>query len=102
MMMATQYIKNWVGTKESFSFFLPDGPEGRPFDNQYCVIDVSSDGGKMSIKLNGGIHFLLDGDVQCRDESCNLIISGFNRLIYKVNDVVMREFTEGEFCLCGF
>lgn len=101
-MMAAKYIKSWVEVKESFSFFLPDGPEGRPFDNQYHVIDVSADGGKISIKLSGGIQFLFDGDVQCRDESCNLVINGFNRLTYKVDEVVIREFTEGDFCLCGF
>lgn len=101
-MKPAQYVKNWCDSKESFSFFLPDGPEGRPFDTSYQVIDTSEDGKGFAIRLSDGIQFIFEGNVLFRDENSNLIIIGFSRLIYKVNGVVMREFTDGEFCLSGF
>jgi hypothetical protein len=101
-MMATTHIESWIRAKESLSFFLPDGAEGRPFDNQYSVVEVSVRDVATLIKLSGDIEFLLIGDLQYRDEACNLIITGFSRLIYRVSDIVVREFTEGELCFSGF
>jgi hypothetical protein len=101
-MMASMYIESWIKAKESISFFLPDGAEARPFDNQYSVVDVSVCDNETSIKLSGDIEFLLIGDLRYSDEACNLIVTGFSRLIYRVRDIVIREFTKGELCFSGF
>lgn len=101
-MNTIQYVRDWVSTKESFSFFLPDGPHGRPFDNQYQMDGIVDGQGVLLIRLAGGIEFLFEGRLQYRDEACNLILTGFTKLKYKVNGVVECEFTEGEFCLTGF
>ncbi|NRQ43770.1 hypothetical protein HRH59_14545 [Rheinheimera sp. YQF-2] len=101
-MNTIQYIKDWISNKESFSFFLPDGPQGRPFDKQYLIDGVIENQNGVTIKMSGGIEFEFEGEVQYRDEFCNLIVNGFSVLRYKVNGVVNSEYLEGEFCLNGF
>lgn len=101
-MNAIQYIKNWVVNKESFSFFLPDGPQGRPFDNQYRIYSIIENQSGMTMKMSGGIEFEFEGNIKYSDEICNLILNDFSKLKYKVNGVVEKEYLGGEFCLSGF
>lgn len=101
-MTSADHIKKWCGGKESFFFFLPDGQDGRPFDAQYKIIDVSADKEIMIIKLGGDVVFIFEGRWLLREEVCNLIIDGFDRLIYKVNGKVVGCYVGGEFCLSGF
>lgn len=101
-MKPVEYVKKWCEAKKSFSFFLPTGQEGRPFDTQYQVLGISGDGEDMTIRMSDGIQFIFEGNLLFRDEACNLIVTGFSRLIYRANGVVVREFTAGEFCLSGF
>ncbi|WP_198263030.1 hypothetical protein [sulfur-oxidizing endosymbiont of Gigantopelta aegis] len=97
-----EYIKNWTSYKESFSFFLPEGSEGRPFDNQYEIIDIKKINNTMSIQLTENIKLCFEGDIKYNDEGCNLIIFNFKKLKYIVNGVLDKEFSDGEFCLTGF
>ncbi len=101
-MNPVEFMRNWCVNKESFSFFLPDGTEGKPFDNQYQMVSFSEEIEGFSIRLSDNINFIFKGNVIFRDEAFNLIITGFSRLIYQVNNAVVREFTDGEFCLSGF
>ncbi len=101
-MSTVQYVKNWVSNKESFSFFLPDGVHGRPFDNQYRIDSVIEDQNGMRIRMSGGIEFEFKGKLQYRDEACNLSLTDFSKLKYKVNGLVEKEYSEGEFFLTGF
>ncbi len=97
-----RYVKNWIKNKESFSFFLPYGSEGRPFDNQYNIMDIISLDNILSIQLTDNIKFNFEGNLKYRDEGCNLVIFNFKKLEYIVNGVLTNEFFDGEFCLTGF
>jgi len=97
-----EYIQNWCEKKESFSFFLPNGTEGRPFDNSYQVISVKEYEQVLVIKLSHNIEFILEGDFMLRDEFCNLIITILGQLTYKKNGVIKQYYTDGELCLSGF
>lgn len=63
MMKFIELIENWCRSKESFSFFLPDGPEGRPFDNSYQVVGISEYGDGVAIRLSEGVQFIFEGDI---------------------------------------
>lgn len=102
MIKTIDFIKKWVADKSTFSYFLPDGPEGRPFDNQYYFDSVNENSDGFVIRLNPNVELAFVGDVQFRDDVCNLILFGFDRLIYKNDDSPNREYFEGEFCLSGF
>ncbi|WP_437616637.1 hypothetical protein [Erwinia sp. V71] len=51
-MKPIEEIKKWVSERASFYFFLPDGPYGRPFDNQYSVksVDLTDKGIEVRFK----------------------------------------------------
>ncbi|MCW8932605.1 MAG: hypothetical protein OQL19_20520 [Gammaproteobacteria bacterium] len=95
-------IKIWFENKESFSFFLPYGSEGHPFDNQYQIKDIVKLDNTLSIQLTENINLKFEGSLQYRDEGCNLIIFDFKKLEYIVNGVLINKFFDGEFCLTGF
>lgn len=101
-MNTIQYIKNWVFSKNSFSFFLPDGAIGRPFDNQYYIDSIIKSQDGLVVKLSGGVEFEFKGEINFRDEVCNLIFTDFSKLIYKIDGSIEKEYLEGEFCLNGF
>ncbi len=77
-MNSNEIVKQWVSKRSSFYFFLPDGPYGRPFDNQYLIerIEDTSDGFKIFLSDNLMLHFI--GNTTIEDEGCNLLIKNFN------------------------
>lgn len=95
-------LDNWIAQKKSFSFFLPDGPYGRPFDNQYFIQDIKQVNGELVISLSEGISFHFIGEIDIKEEGCNLIIYGFKRLDFEINGQGQKSYEGGEFCLSGF
>ncbi|WP_394208749.1 hypothetical protein [Enterovibrio calviensis] len=101
-MTTLTFIKNWTKQRTSFSFFLPTGSEGRPFDNQFSVEEVKAKDDCLIIALSDGIEFSFKGNVSYKDEGCNLILFDFTSMSLSSNGVIEKEFYTGEFCLSGF
>jgi hypothetical protein len=101
-MKSYEIVEHWVSKRSSFYFFLPDGPYGRPFDNQYLVerIEETADGFKIFLSDNLMLHFI--GDTKIEDEGCNLLIKNFNRCIFKNNGYETNKYDHGEVVLSGF
>jgi len=101
-MKPNEIVEQWVSKKSSFYFFLPDGPYGRPFDNQYSVqrIEETLDGFKIFLSDNLTLHFI--GNTKIEDEGCNLLIKNFNQCIFENNGYKIDEYDHGEVVLSGF
>jgi hypothetical protein len=101
-MSAKNHIDNWVTKKESFYFFLPDGPYCRPFDNQYLVKEILQNDSELVLMLSGGINLRFFGDIILKEEGCNLLISGFKRCDFEINGKREKSYGYGEVALSGF
>lgn len=101
-MRAKYHIDNWVAKKESFYFFLPDGPYGRPFDNQYLIKEVLQNDSELVLIFSDGINLRFIGDVILKEEGCNLLISGFRRCDFEINGKREKSYDYGEVALSGF
>lgn len=101
-MNTNEIVEQWVKKRSSFYFFLPDGPYGRPFDNQYLIekIERTSDGFKIIFSDNLMLHFI--GDTVAKDEGCNLLIKNFNECIFEENGHDVKKYNHGEVTLNGF
>lgn len=101
-MNSNELVKQWVSKRSSFYFFLPDGPYGRPFDNQYLIerIEDTSDGFKIFLSDNLMLHFI--GKTTIEDEGCNLLIKNFDQCIFRYNDEKTKGYDQGEVVLSGF
>lgn len=101
-MKSTEIVKQWVSKRSSFYFFLPDGPYGRPFDNQYLIekIEETSDGFKIFFSDNLILQFI--GNATIEDEGCNLLINNFNQCIFESNEYQTKKYDQGEVVLSGF
>jgi hypothetical protein len=71
-MKSNEIVEQWVSKRRSFYFFLPDGPYGRPFDNQYLVerIEETSDGFKIFLSNNLMLILLGIQRLKMRDATC--------------------------------
>lgn len=100
-MKSNELVTCWVGKRSSFYFFLPDGPYGRPFDNQYSIkkIEETSDG--FSIFLSDGLVLHFIGETDVVDEGCNLLIKNFEQCIFEGNNK-LKHYDYGEVVLNGF
>ncbi len=101
-MNAKEMIEKWVSERKTFYFFLPDGPYGRPFDNQYIVDKVEELNGDMAIRFKEGLALYFTGSVNVVDEGCNLLISGYKTCSFFVNGSLEKSFDYGEIALSGF
>jgi len=101
-MNTDEYIEKWISGKESFSFFLPSGSDGRPFDNQYSIQMVKRIENGLIIELSNSTEIVFIGEVRYQDDVCNLILSGFERLDVFIKNTLVYSFSKGEFCLTGF
>jgi hypothetical protein len=101
-MNSVELIKNWMQKTKSLSFFLPDGPYGRPFDNQYFFLDAAGDEYGLSIKLSHGITFVFFGSSEVTKEDDKLMIRRFDRFDFMIKDKLIKSFIDGEVCLCKF
>lgn len=81
---------------------MPDGPYGRPFDNQYLVerIERTSDGFKIMFSDNLILNFI--GYTVVEDEGCNLLIKNFSQCIFEDNASNIKKYDHGEVVLSGF
>ena len=99
-MTPAEQITQWTSQFPKFYFFLPDGPYGRPFDNQYSLESVKDDVDKLLIVLSDNIVFELLGQCRCRAEDRKLYVSGFARLTFK-DGRRMKTYDSGEVCFVG-
>ncbi|CNI75242.1 Uncharacterised protein [Yersinia massiliensis] len=101
-MKSNEIVEQWVSKRSSFYFFLPDGPYGRPFDNQYIVekIEETSDGFKIFLSDNLTLSFI--GYPEVKAEGCNLLISKFSCCIFDVGGNGIKKYDHGEVVLSGF
>ncbi len=101
-MKPNEIVKQWVSKRSSFYFFLPDGPYGRPFDNQYLIerIEETPDGFKIFLSDNLKLHFI--GNTTIEDEGCNLLIKNFNQCIFENNAYQTKKYDQGEVVINGF
>ncbi|BET61063.1 MULTISPECIES: hypothetical protein [Yersinia pseudotuberculosis complex] len=101
-MNAKELIEKWVSERKSFYFFLPDGPYGRPFDNQYLIDKVEEINGDMTIRFKEDLALYFTGNVNVVDEGCNLLIGGYKTCDFFVNGSLEKSFDYGEIALSGF
>ncbi|KMK84645.1 hypothetical protein [Pectobacterium brasiliense] len=101
-MSVNELIKMWIAGKESFYFFLPDGPYGRPFDNQYAVKKVESADNDLVIQFEGDIVLSFTGELKMVDEGCNLLISNYIECRFEAQGQTPKCFDYGEVVLNGF
>ncbi|MFA9595348.1 hypothetical protein [Citrobacter telavivensis] len=101
-MNTSEIVEYWVSKRSSFYFFLPDGPYGRPFDNQYVIekIEKKTDGFRIFLSDNLMLNFI--GDAEVDDEGCNLKIKNFNHCIFVRNGKILKKYDHGEVVLSGF
>lgn len=101
-MKPNEIVKKWVSKRSSFYFFLPDGPYGRPFDNQYLIerIEETSDGFK--VFFSDGLTLQFIGNTTIEDEGCNLLIKNFNQCVFENNGCQIKKYDQGEVVLSGF
>ncbi|WP_168428761.1 hypothetical protein [Erwinia amylovora] len=95
-------IEKWVAARTSFYFFLPDGPYGRPFDNQYTVETVGLTDIGIKIKFTNGLALYFTGEPDVMDEGCNLLITNYVLCRFEDNDRLIKSFDYGEVVLNGF
>lgn len=95
-------IRKWVSERSSFYFFLPDGPYGRPFDNQYIIesIDLTDKG--IGIKFNNDLVLYFTGEPEVIDEGCNLLITKYKMCYFEEYNLLLKSFDYGEVVLNGF
>lgn len=101
-MKAIEVIRKWVSERSSFYFFLPDGPYGRPFDNQYIVESVDLTDKDMIIKFNDGLVLHFIGEPEVVDEGCNLLINEYKICQFEEYNHLLKSFDYGEVVLNGF
>ncbi|WP_435928485.1 hypothetical protein [Dryocola sp. BD613] len=101
-MKSNEIVKRWVDKRSSFYFFLPDGPYGRPFDNQYTVEKIVEAVGGFKIFLSDGLTLVFTGGTEVLDEGCNLTIKGFELFIFEINGAGIKKYDRGEVVLSGF
>lgn len=101
-MKAIEEIKNWVSIRVSFYFFLPDGPYGRPFDNQYKIESVALTSRGIEIKFHGDFFLYFTGEPEVIDEGCNLLIKKYHLCDFKSPMGLSKTYDYGEVMLCGF
>jgi hypothetical protein len=101
-MKSHEIVEQWVSKRSSFYFFLPDGPYGRPFDNQYLVQRIEETSNGFKIFLSDNLMLSFSGDTQILDEGCNLLIKGFNHCIFEESQNNIKKYDHGEVVLSGF
>ncbi|MDY4385611.1 hypothetical protein [Pectobacterium aroidearum] len=101
-MSTNELIKMWIAGKESLYFFLPDGPYGRPFDNQYVVKKIDSANSYLVIQFEGDIVLSFIGELKIVDEGCNLLISNYIECKFETKLQAPKCFDYGEVVLNGF
>lgn len=101
-MKPVEKIEKWVSERTSFYFFLPDGPYGRPFDNQYMVESVTLTDKGIEIKFTDDLALYFTGEPEVVDEGCNLLINRYNQCLFKEKDQLLKYFDYGEVVLNGF
>ncbi|NDJ57625.1 hypothetical protein GWD52_11595 [Enterobacteriaceae bacterium 4M9] len=101
-MRIIEQIKEWVSKKKLFYFFLPNGPYGRPFDNQYLIKEVLYIDGALEIAFQEGLSLVFEGDLDILDEGCNLKIFNFTLCRLEEHKQLLQSFNYGEVMLSGF
>jgi hypothetical protein len=95
-------IEAWIDNRKSFYFFLPDGPYGRPFDNQYVIQDVQQNDTEIVLTFCDDITLHFSGGLTLREDGSNLIISGFDKCDFAIKGKIVKSYDAGEVCLSGF
>ncbi|WP_413741333.1 hypothetical protein ACL2XO_19590 [Sodalis sp. RH15] len=95
-------IEKWKNNKTSFFFFLPDGPYGRPFDNQYVIesIGLSRDG--LEIIFSDDIVLRFSGEPQLLTEDDKIRIIDFKELLFIVKGKILKQYAHGDVTINGF
>ncbi|MBX9447884.1 hypothetical protein [Dickeya chrysanthemi] len=101
-MNALDAINAWVDDYDSFYFFLPDGPYGRPFDNQYSIDKIEMDEVGLNIYFKEGVVFCFYGDVEVMEDYDKLIISKFTKFKFEDISEAARYYDYGEVTLTRF
>jgi len=92
----------WLKESKSLSFFLPDGPYGRPFDDVYHFQSIVQDGLSLNINFSDGISFRFAGHPVCERVDRKLIIKGFTECEFVEGGKVVSTYTDGEVTLIRF
>ncbi|MFP1814080.1 hypothetical protein [Lonsdalea quercina] len=91
-----------MSERTSFYFFLPDGPYGRPFDNQYSVKSVDLTDKGIEIRFSEDLLLCFTGNPKVIDEGCNLLIAKYQLCSFEDHNQLLRSFDYGEVVLSGF
>ncbi|WP_413735024.1 hypothetical protein ACL2XP_20615 [Sodalis sp. RH21] len=95
-------IINWSKNKDSFYFFLPDGPYGRPFDNQYVIKSIDNNAVGFNIVFSEGISLEFIGQSLITIENNKIKIYNFKKLIFRPEENFFKEYYSGEVVINGF
>ena len=100
--MKKQNLRSWIRHSNSLSLFLPDGPYGRPFDNQYFFQDLAEQETETILTLSDGISLKFSGSIETSIEGNKLFIRGFDRFDFILDNKIDRTFYDGVVCLYRF
>lgn len=101
-MNSRESVEAWIGKRDSFYFFLPDGPYGRPFDNQYTVKEIQWLDDGCNVIFSDEISLCFVGLIDFVEEINNLVIRNFSQCLFKINGSVIDAYSAGEVTLAGF
>lgn len=101
-MKPIEEIEKWVSERASFYFFLPDGPYGRPFDNQYSIESVDLTDKGLEIKFSNDLVLYFTGEPEIIDHGCNLSITKYKVCRFEEHSRLLQSFDYGEVVLSGF
>ncbi|MCD1125190.1 hypothetical protein LPW36_03970 [Jinshanibacter sp. LJY008] len=101
-MNAKELIEKWINGKCSFYFFLPDGPYGRPFDNQYSIEEINIENDGLEIIFSDEIILQFKGQLSVINEGDNLLIHNFTECLFQVKNICVKKYDSGDVTLNGF
>jgi hypothetical protein len=102
MTRTSRYLEGWLQDATSLAFFLPDGPYGRPFDNQYTFESLREDARAVTLFLSDEVVLRFTGHIRVSEEADKLSITDFDQLEFAIGETCKKVYKEGEVCLYRF
>ena len=99
-MTPTESVNKWLENKRSVYFFLPSGPYGRPFDNQYYVDKVQELKDGLAIYFKDNLVLRFYGTVTVLEIDTKLIIENFRTCEFEIDGEIKHKYNYGHVSLC--
>ncbi|EJF33105.1 MULTISPECIES: hypothetical protein [Enterobacteriaceae] len=99
-MKQTERVNEWLKKRCSICFFLPNGPYGRPFDNQYYVDEVKELEDGFIIHFTDDLALRFNGEVTILESEDKLIIEDFRVCEFECRGIIQSRYDYGHVSLC--